>query len=353
MPKPFISSNVTQAASPRIAAHTGKPKRVVLRHGKSPPSRLHPTTWEALAPPRAPSHRRRPRNCDGRSLPSARRCAGPSRRPSSASVYFADLPHSCWRESSPSGPAITSKSSALSATFRGHRAGGVDGHLQRSDAGVGHEPERRLQPDDAAIAGGNSDRSGLVRRRSPSARRPRQPAPRYPTTSRRWCDRAFAGSAPGRSNWMAAAGHAIVLAHRLAGDFAAFVEDARDDGGVHVRHRAVEEARADHHRHAGEADVVLQRHPPPGELATGLALDRSFEIPGAERIFLRRRPPSAVARVFHRRLLVGKAVRAPHKPRPAERRCPARSAGRAPAGVHAELLCGVAQIGDRRFLKHD
>ncbi|MEI6719089.1 MAG: hypothetical protein WCL41_11680, partial [Betaproteobacteria bacterium] len=43
-----------------------------------------------------------------------------------------------------------------------------------------------------------------------------------------------------------------------AGDLAALVENARDDGGVDIGHRAVEESGANHHRHAGEADIVLQ-----------------------------------------------------------------------------------------------
>ena len=66
MPKPFISSSVTQAASPRIAAHTGKPSPM-LRHRHVLDGGAE--RREALAPRRAPWHRRRARNWDGRSPP--------------------------------------------------------------------------------------------------------------------------------------------------------------------------------------------------------------------------------------------------------------------------------------------
>src|SRR4029077_16348719 len=98
---------------------------------------------------------------------------------------------------------------------------------------------------------------------------------------------------------VAAAGHAVIFAHRLAGDLAAFVEDAVDDRGVDVGHRALEKSRADHHRHAGKADVVLQRDAAAGKLAAGLALDRSLHIPGAELVFCWRWPLAAIARIFY------------------------------------------------------
>ena len=107
---------------------------------------------------------------------------------------------------------------------------------------------------------------------------------------------------------MAAAGHAVIFAHRLAGDLAAGVENALDDRRVDVGHVAFQEIGADHHRHAGEADVVLERDAAAGELAARLALDRSLHVPGAVRVLLRRRPMRLTARIFHRRQLIRRRV---------------------------------------------
>ena len=222
--------------------------------------------------------------------------------------------------------------------------------LQRPDAGVGHEAEGRLHADDAAVARRNADRAGLI-----AADRHRHFAGR---DQRRAARRRAAGGVAvlsrilhraGRAR-VAAAGHAVVFAHRLAGDLAALVEDAVDDGGVDVGHRALEEGSADHHRHAGEADVVLQRDAAAGELAAGLALDRGLHVPGAELVLVGRRPPAAVARIFHRGLFVGHRIE--------------RGIGRDQrrddvlhgvevhhARVHAELIRGVAQIGDAGFFE--
>src|SRR5262249_47424956 len=125
----------------------------------------------------------------------------------------------------------------------------------------------RLHADDAAVARWNADRAGLV-----AADRHRDLA------GGNECGRARRRAAGGEAALarivhhaalagVAAAGHAVVLADRLAGDLAAGVEDARDDRGVDVGHRAFEEARADHHRHPGEANVVLQRDALAGERA--------------------------------------------------------------------------------------
>ena len=200
------------------------------------------------------------------------------------------------------------------------------------------------------IARRNADRAGLV-----AADRHRHLAGRDQRGAAR--RRAAGGVAvlarilhrAGRAG-VAAAGHAVVFAHRLAGDLAAGVEDARDDGGVDVRHRAVEEVRADHHRHAGEADVVLQRHAAAGKLAAWLALDRGLHVPGAELVLVGARPPSAVARIFHRRLLVRHRIER-RIGRDQRREDVLRGVEIEHARIHAELLGGVAQIGDAGFFE--
>src|SRR6266508_1166810 len=58
---------------------------------------------------------------------------------------------------------------------------------------------------------------------------------------------------------VAAAGDTEIFAYGLARDLAAGIENALDYRRVDVGHIAVEELRADHHRHAGEADIVLER----------------------------------------------------------------------------------------------
>jgi hypothetical protein len=103
---------------------------------------------------------------------------------------------------------------------------------------------------------------------------------------------------------MAAAGHAVIFAHRLAGDLAAGIENALDHRRIDLRHIAFQELRADHHRHAGKADIVLERDAPAGELAARLALDRSLDVPGAVRVLLRRRPMELTAADIYRRQLI-------------------------------------------------
>ena len=56
---------------------------------------------------------------------------------------------------------------------------------------------------------------------------------------------------------VAAARKTEIFAHRLAGDRAASVENARDDGRVDIRHIAFHRRGAVHHRHPGDADIVL------------------------------------------------------------------------------------------------
>jgi hypothetical protein len=150
---------------------------------------------------------------------------------------------------------------------------------------------------------------------------------------------------------MAAAGHAVIFAHRLAGDLAAGIENALDHRGIDLRHIAVQELRADHHRHAGEADIVLERDAPAGELAARFSLDRSLDVPGSVRILRRRRPIELPVRVFDRRQLVRSGVK--HRIGVGERRDDLGD--RIEIGLarpHAEPRGRLAQIGDGRFLEH-
>ena len=151
-----------------------------------------------------------------------------------------------------------------------HRAGVVERQLDRHDAGVGHQAVGRLQAVDAAVG----------RRACGSSRPGRRPAPSADLARgdhRGAARRRAAGRVahlvrvvhrPGRAG-VAAAGEAEILADGLADDGAAGVEDAGDDGGVDVGHVALERRGAVHHRHAGEADVVLERHLLALELAGG------------------------------------------------------------------------------------
>jgi len=52
---------------------------------------------------------------------------------------------------------------------------------------------------------------------------------------------------------MAAARHAVIFAHRLAGDLAAGIENALDHCRIDFWHIAFQKLGADHHRHAGKA----------------------------------------------------------------------------------------------------
>ena len=66
------------------------------------------------------------------------------------------------------------------------------------------------------------------------------------------------------------------FAHRLAGDFAAGIENALDHCRIDLRHIAFQKLGADHHRHAGKADIVLERDTAAGELAARFALIEVF-----------------------------------------------------------------------------
>src|SRR2546425_673090 len=103
---------------------------------------------------------------------------------------------------------------------------------------------------------------------------------------------------------VAPAREAEVLAVRLADDLATLVEDAADDGRVEVRNIALERRGAVHHRHAGEHDVVLDRHALALELAGRRALDRRLAVPRVVPVLLRAGPVARRARVPDRGNLV-------------------------------------------------
>src|SRR4029077_4099621 len=151
---------------------------------------------------------------------------------------------------------------------------------------------------------------------------------------------------------VAAAGHAIIFAHRLAGDFAAGIENALDDGGVDVRHIAFQNIGADHHRHAGETDIVLERDAPAGELAAGRALDRGLHIPSAVAVLVALRAVPLPARIFHRRYFVWHGIEQPIGARKRADDLFDR-AQIFVTRIHAELLRRFAQIRDAGFLEHD
>ena len=92
---------------------------------------------------------------------------------------------------------------------------------------------------------------------------------------------------------VAAAREAEVLAVHLAENRPAGVEDARDDGGVHVGYVALERRCSVHQGHAGQAHVVLEGDPLALQLARGRARDLALVVPG---VVLVVRAHGAVAR---------------------------------------------------------
>src|SRR5262249_24989053 len=118
------------------------------------------------------------------------------------------------------------------------RPAGIDCDLEQPDAGVGNKTERWLQSDDAAMARRDADRAGLVA------------ADRHIhfTGSDKRCAarRRSAGGGAAfarivhRTGWtrMAAARHAVIFAHRLAGDLTAGIENALDQCRIDLRYIA-------------------------------------------------------------------------------------------------------------------
>ena len=107
---------------------------------------------------------------------------------------------------------------------------------------------------------------------------------------------------------VAAAREAEVLAHRLAEDGAAGVQNARHDGRIHVGHVALERRSAVHHRHSGDAHIVLDREPLAFELAAPRAFDRGLDVPRAVAVLLAAGAITGCARIFYRRQLLRHAI---------------------------------------------
>ena len=94
----------------------------------------------------------------------------------------------------------------------------------------------------------------------------------------------------------------------LAEDRGAGVEHAGHDRGVDVGHVAFERRGAVHHRHAGDADIVLERDPLALELALGRALDLALDVPEIVFVLVALRAVARRARIFHRRQVVGQRL---------------------------------------------
>jgi hypothetical protein len=78
--------------------------------------------------------------------------------------------------------------------------------------------------------------------------------------------------------------------HRFADDLGAGIEQPRHDGGVELRHIALEHGRAVGERHAGDRVGILDGDLFAGELAAGRALDAELGGPGAVAVLLALRP---------------------------------------------------------------
>src|ERR1700722_7988949 len=95
---------------------------------------------------------------------------------------------------------------------------------------------------------------------------------------------------------------------RLALYRCAGVQETRNDGGVDVGDIAFEGRRAVHHRHAGDADIVLDGDRFAFELAVRRALNVSLYVPGVKRILLGARPIPGSAWIFDDGNLVGHLI---------------------------------------------
>ena len=173
-----------------------------------------------------------------------------------------------------------------------HRSGMVDGRLDRHHAGIGHQTVRRpsCRSSRNRTQACGSSRPG--RRRSPSRPRRRRPARRSPTTSRRPSSRTCRVVHRTQRRGVAAAGQAKIFAMRLADDRAAGIENAGDDRRIDIRHVAFERRGAVHHRHAGEADIVLQDDALAGQRSVRGAAHFGLHRPGIERILVGARADS-------------------------------------------------------------
>jgi hypothetical protein len=85
---------------------------------------------------------------------------------------------------------------------------------------------------------------------------------------------------------MTASRETKILAGRLARDHAAGIEDPGYDGRVHFKHVTFKNAGAVHHWHAGNANIVLDRHRLVGEHARAAAFDIRLPVPCVELVLL-------------------------------------------------------------------
>src|SRR3984957_6877071 len=95
---------------------------------------------------------------------------------------------------------------------------------------------------------------------------------------------------------------------RLALDRCAGVQETRNDRGIDVGDITFKGRRAVHHRHAGDADIVLDGDRFAFELAARRARNVSLYVPGVERILLGARPIPGRARIFDDGNLVGHLI---------------------------------------------
>ena len=169
----------------------------------------------------------------------------------------------------------------------GHRAGVVDRHLDGHHAGIRHEAVRGFHAVDAAIGSRHANRATLVTadREIDLAGRDQRRAARG-RTARRITVAMRVVHRPGKAG-VRAAREAEHLAHGLADHRGAGIEQACDDGRVERGNEAFHGRRTVHHRHAGDADVVLDNHGLAGELAAGRAGDRGLDVPRAEFVLVR------------------------------------------------------------------
>ena len=97
---------------------------------------------------------------------------------------------------------------------------------------------------------------------------------------------------------VAAGGERAILGGCLAGDGAAGIENAGNDGGVDVGNIAFQHPAAVHRRNAGDAHRVFDADIIAFENARLRALDVAAHIPAVIGIFLSGRPVAGVARIF-------------------------------------------------------
>ena len=157
-----------------------------------------------------------------------------------------------WRGSLSSYPATACNAAATSGHRARHRPDVIHAGLGgEADREVRHQPERRLQPDHAAIGRGQPDGAALVaaERDVHLARGQRGPGAR----------RGPAGDARRivRVQRLAVVAHEPVH-HVLADDLSPGRQHPRHDGRVDVGDEALHRLRGEDLRDAGHADMVLE-----------------------------------------------------------------------------------------------